>query len=279
VNTGNSIFSKIRRQGDALNKPLLLLQALGNLAQGRERLILFEELQDQHKTALRLFGVGSKNPQASYAFWRLQNDGLWDVESSSNPVPRMSNTDPTATELKRTRSKGGLSVKIFEKLSSELSLIKAEFEFLLNTYFPADLHAIIRDFFCIDQERSAFRCAVIEAYQARCAISQISPKIDGLLIGLTATPIMRVELGGPLEPNNGLCLANHLAELFMVGYFTVVFQGGVFRVLLSNKATEQRGQIKGFAIRGGEPLHVPKIDNSIPRLDLLKWHKERVFIR
>lgn len=279
MSTETGIFGKIRRQGDALNKPLLLLQALGNLAQGRERLILFEELQDEHKTALRLFGVGSKNPQASYAFWRLQNDGLWEVESSSTPVPRMSNTDPTATELKRTKSKGGLSVEIFEKLNGRTALIKTEFEFLLSTYFSTELHASIRNFFRIDHDRSIFRDAVVEAYQRRCAISQISPSIDGFLIGLTATPIMRVELGGPLEPSNGLCLANHLAELFMIGYFTVVLQGGVFRVLLSNKATENQRPIRGSALRGGEPLHVPKSEDLMPKLDLLKWHKERVFIR
>lgn len=275
MNLGKSIFCKIRRQGDALNKPLLLLQALGNLAQGKERLLFFEEMEGQHSAAIRLFGVGAKNPHPSYAFWRLQNDGLWNVETSTAPVPRTSNTDPTAKELRRKKAKGGLSREIFKKLSGKPSLIKKEFDFLLNEYFPKELHACIRNFFCIDLDREAFRNSIADAYKGKCAISHFCPKIDGFFIGLTAVPIKRIELGGPLDVKNGLFLADHLAQLFMVGYFTVVLQGGNFRVLLSNKALRN----SDFALRGGEPLNIPKNDSLAPNIDFLKWHKEKVFIR
>jgi putative restriction endonuclease len=278
MNAGHTLFDKIRRQGDSLNKPLLIIQALASVSRGESRLTPYAAIERVHKTALRLFSIGSKQPNPSYAFWRLQNDKLWDVESELLPTPRKSNTDPTPAELRRVGARGGFKKSIFDSLRRDPSLLESEFDRLLQAYFPNSLHDTIRTFFGLNAKTSEFAALVLEAYQNRCAISGFSAEVVSRSIGVRAASIKWLELGGPCEARNGICLASHLAEMFMLGCFTVVMQGGVFRVLLSDKVRIKIGRSAGgFLIRGGEPLSVPS-GHLAPDPEFLLWHKQHVFL-
>ncbi len=274
----SQFFEKIRRQGDSRNKPLLILQALASISRGEERLRPFAEIEKLHKAALLLFSGGSKNPNPSYAFWRLQNDNLWDVESKSPPKPRKSNSDPTAAELRRVCAKGGLKRSIFDALSKDSLLLLEESENLIQTYFPSCLHGAIREFFGLNAGDSGFSSSVLAAYNSRCAISGFSAQVGAYSIGIVATPIHWLDCGGAPEVSNGVCLAKHFSEMFMLGCFTIVVQGGIFRVLLSERVdiTTKRAA-GGYLIRGGEPLTVPDGDLA-PDPRFLMWHKRHVFL-
>jgi putative restriction endonuclease len=56
---------------------------------------------------LQEFGTPSTRPSAQYPFWRLEGDGLWEVEAPVDLAPRLSNTDPKVTELRRDGVRGG----------------------------------------------------------------------------------------------------------------------------------------------------------------------------
>lgn len=62
-----------RREGErAPHKPLLLLLALGALAQEKPRLIPFAEFDKPLQDLLREFGPPRKSFHSEYPFWRLQ---------------------------------------------------------------------------------------------------------------------------------------------------------------------------------------------------------------
>lgn len=63
------------------------------------RLAPFTDIEPRLNELLREFGTPSTRPSAQYPFWRLQGDGLWEVEAPVDLTPRNSNTDPKVTEL------------------------------------------------------------------------------------------------------------------------------------------------------------------------------------
>jgi predicted restriction endonuclease len=63
----------------APNKPLLLLYALGRLVNAEQRLIPFAEVDVDLRSLLLEFGPERKAYHPEYPFWRLQNDGIWEL--------------------------------------------------------------------------------------------------------------------------------------------------------------------------------------------------------
>ena len=64
----------------APHKPLLVLYAIGKLLSGEDRLISYtDDIEENLENLLKEFGPrrDSYNPQ--FPFWRLQNDGIWEV--------------------------------------------------------------------------------------------------------------------------------------------------------------------------------------------------------
>src|SRR5262249_12251486 len=71
------------------------------------RLAPFTEIEPRLNELLQEFGTPSTRPSAQYPFWRLQGDGLWEVEAPVELARRRSNTDPKVTELRRDGVRGG----------------------------------------------------------------------------------------------------------------------------------------------------------------------------
>ena len=63
----------------APHKPLLVLYAIGKLLRGEGRLIPYSEVDEKLGDLLRDFGPKRKNYQTQQPFWRLQNDGVWEI--------------------------------------------------------------------------------------------------------------------------------------------------------------------------------------------------------
>src|SRR5262249_6923415 len=64
----------------APHKPLLFLYALGRFANGQRRLS-YEEVDRDVGNLLQEFGPSSRSVHTEHPFWRLQNDGLWQVHT------------------------------------------------------------------------------------------------------------------------------------------------------------------------------------------------------
>src|ERR1044071_9819912 len=69
------------RRGDerARHKPLLTLYAIARLLRSRERMIPYAEVDRELGKLLIEFGSHRQSYHPEYPFWRLPNDGLWEV--------------------------------------------------------------------------------------------------------------------------------------------------------------------------------------------------------
>lgn len=106
VGTDPASLGQIRRWSrageHAPHKPLLVLYAIARTLDGSER------LEDPLRILLQQFGPPSRQRvHPEYPFWRLQHDGFWEVVDASSFAPRMSNTDPPISELRRRDARAG----------------------------------------------------------------------------------------------------------------------------------------------------------------------------
>ena len=77
----------------APHKPLLLLYALARSRRNRDRFIPYTEVDEKLRQLLIDFGPTRKSYHPEYPFWRLQNDGIWELENTENVSLRAGNTD------------------------------------------------------------------------------------------------------------------------------------------------------------------------------------------
>ena len=85
----------------APHKPLLLLYALGKCQRGAPRAIPYAEVDPALQRLLRAFGPPRRSYHSEYPFWRLQQDGIWELQGAEHVVSRQSNND----------AKGGPSIE------------------------------------------------------------------------------------------------------------------------------------------------------------------------
>ena len=65
----------------APHKPLLLLLVLGRKLQDLPDEVSFAEIEEKVTDLLVEFGPFRQSYHPEYPFWRLQNDGIWEVTS------------------------------------------------------------------------------------------------------------------------------------------------------------------------------------------------------
>lgn len=116
--------------------------------------------------------------------------------------------------------------------------------------------------------QGAFRVAVIDAYERRCAISG-----ERALPALDVAHIRPVSEGGLHTVDNGLLLRSDIHRLFDRGYVTVTPTFGV-RVSPSLRNDFDNGE--PYYPLHGQPLRLPS-RGMAPRQEFLEWHGDVVF--
>lgn len=135
------VFSniKVRRTNNqyATHKPLLLLVSLGRCYQGKNRLELFSVYDN-------LVGLLSNEKiQTNYAFNRLLNDGIWEVDNHAS-LYKTSSGDLLKGELISKKIKGGLTKEVYQILINDKDLLMKIVDQILQKFFPKEQHAHIR---------------------------------------------------------------------------------------------------------------------------------------
>lgn len=106
-----NLFEQINvwKRGDqrAPHKPLLLLSALGKCARQEQRLIPYEVVDEVLEPLLVEFGPSRKSHHPESPFWRLQNDGLWELTNTTDLELRRISADAKKSELLRYHVCGG----------------------------------------------------------------------------------------------------------------------------------------------------------------------------
>lgn len=106
----------------APHKPVLLLLVLEKILNGHINHFLYVDLDHDLKKLLEKYGSNNASNTRNEPFWRLKNDGIWNIEAPTHLLA-LSNT-PTPTQLIEEQAAGVLKIEIYETLKQNPALIK-----------------------------------------------------------------------------------------------------------------------------------------------------------
>ena len=106
----------------APHKPLLLLLVLGRRSQRLPDEVSFAELEGKLTDLLVEFGPLRQAYHPEYPFWRLQQNGIWEV-TSDIPLSTQPNANALVTELRQNNAHGRLSQLALDELTSRPRLL------------------------------------------------------------------------------------------------------------------------------------------------------------
>jgi putative restriction endonuclease len=129
----------------APHKLLLLLYALGKCQRGEPRALPYAEVDPALQGLLRAFGPPRRSYHSEYPFWRLQRDGVWEVQGAEHVMSRQSNTDAKKSDLLKFNVSGGFPPSIYALLREHPRLVAEIACDLLERNFPASIHEDILD--------------------------------------------------------------------------------------------------------------------------------------
>ncbi|MBS3996789.1 MAG: HNH endonuclease [Hydrogenophaga sp.] len=298
-------FDNIRRAQRAgvyaPHKPLLILLALARVQRGEPRLVEFEAIDAPLKQLLTEFGPSSAPKSRHYPFWHLATDGQgapWDLSGPREVLKRPAGATPNLGELREHHIKAGFPVDIDEALRHIPGLLQAVASRMLETYFPATLHADIVATLGLDLDGAnelregataaldyttaarrkrdpGFRDRVLRAYEYRCCVCGFDLRIGHMPAGLEAAHIQWHHVGGPDIETNGLSLCALHHKLFDLGVFTV--EPTQHRVVFSQHAVSGSRGIAGEMQFHGRAIHAPQHVDLLPAPEFLAWNTKNVF--
>ena len=267
----------------APHKPLLVLYAIGKLLRGEDRLISYTgDIEENLENLLREFGPrrDSYNPQ--FPFWRLQNDGIWEV-SDADRIRLTDSGDAYITDLRNYNVSGGFNETISEQLQNDSELTFEIIHSLLDAHFPPSLHEDILQAVDIElplqafdtrTRTSNFRKNVLRAYEYKCAICGFDVKLGNTPIALDACHIRWQRADGPDEARNGLALCVMHHKLFDRGAFTLSKR---WQILVSDDAHGTKGFKEWLTNFHGQTINFPQRRTHYPEMDFIDWHVREVF--
>lgn len=273
-----------RRDGErAPHKPLLLLLALAACSRGEPRLMLFAEIDKPLQELLREFGPPRKSFHSEYPFWRLQNDGIWQLSNAEQVQSRASNNDAKKSDLLKYGVCGGFTQEIYEALSTDWDLVRLAAFQLLESAFPDSYHDDIlaavglTELFESTQRRkrdSKFRAIVLMAYGYQCAVCGLDLRLGGRELGLEAAHIKWHQAGGPDIANNGLALCSLHHKLLDRGAIGITTD---LRVQVSQLASGNAGFQNWVMPFNNALIRAPQANEYVLKKEFVDWHTHEVF--
>lgn len=280
-------FETLRQWGSggerAPHKPLLVLYTIGKLLRGEDRLISYiDDIEENLENLLKEFGPRRDNYNPQFPFWRLQNDGIWEV-SDADQIRETVSGDAYITDLRNYNVSGGFNETVFDQLQNDSELVFVVIHKLLEKHFPPSIHEDILQAVNIElplqafdtrTRTSNFRRNVLRAYEYQCAICGFDVKLGTSPIALEASHIKWKSHGGPSETVNGLALCVMHHKLFDRGAFTLSMQR---QILVSDDAHGSVGFQEWLMRFHGQRIKHPQRLSFYPDEDFIEWHVREVF--
>jgi putative restriction endonuclease len=266
----------------APHKPLLVLYALGRFGRREPAEVSFREAEPDLTRLLQDFGPPRRSHHPEYPFWRLQNDGLWKVESVGPLELRAGSSDPKKSELLERDARGRFSDEVLSALRRDPALVAVLARHLLDAHFPESLHADIASAVGLALDGPSpgrprdptFRERVMVAYEFRCAVCSLDMRLGSSSLALDAAHIRWHQAGGPDEEANGLALCVLHHKIFDLGAFTVRPD----RVVLVSDRVNGSTRLHEYLLAyHGRPIREPQRPEHRPDKDHLEWHAREVF--
>lgn len=294
-------FSKLtqwnRNGSRAPHKPLLALWAISRCLAGMPRLASFEVVDRALAVLLKSFAPRRKGkPDTQDPFWRMRNDGVWEIPREDSMPPRPGNK-AYRKDLFSKEIHGGLLEADYDALRRDPALAWRLAKSLLDAHFPETLHDAILASTGIDstalvyqdvppapddyvfsrrRRRDArFRHIVLDAYGSRCAVCRFAVRDGPTPYALEAAHIKWHQARGPDEVPNGLALCALHHRLFDGGVFTLL--PGDYKVAVASDASGE-GFDEWLGRFDGQPLLVtPSDERHLPEPGFLEWHGRWVY--
>ena len=272
------------KSGDrrAPHKPFLVLLAIGYMQNEDQRLLPYKKVDPKLNELLTEFGTPRNAGNTHYPFWRLKNDGMWEVERGDELVLNSSG-GVRKTALREKDIRAGFQPEVYEFLKEHPSAVSKICSQLLDAHFPDTIHEDIihetgltlGEKVVSRKERDPqFRHNVLQAYQYRCAVCDFDVRMGAKTLCIEAAHIKWHSAGGPDEINNGIALCTLHHKLFDLGAFTLD-DDRQFRV------SERVVGTDGFDLWLGR-FHGDQISQPVravyePSVDYIAWNRDQVF--
>ncbi len=271
------------KRGDqrAVHKPLLLLYVLSQYQKGHDRFFTYKEIDEPLRDLLIEFGPYRKAHHPQYPFWRLQNDGIWELKNHEKAQPRASNTDAKKTELLKYNVAGGLTQKEFDEIVENKEKMARTIGELLEKFFPGTIHDDIVDRLDIQEYLSEpqkrdpnFRHKVLTAYSYKCAICGFDCRLGHASVGLEAAHLKWHQSNGPSIVQNGIAMCSLHHKAFDRGVFTITDN---HRFYINPNAYGGKAFESSFSSYHKRKIDIPKNTCDIPSISFIRWHQKNIY--
>jgi putative restriction endonuclease len=250
---------------------------------GEDRLIPYSDVDRDLRKLLFEFGPTRSSYHPEYPFWRLQNDGIWELEGAEKVLLRKSSTDARKSELFLYDVRGGFTEEIYNRLARDHKLLGEIARDLLDANFPASIHEDILQAVGLDLETEEhyqkkrdphFREKVLRAYEYRCAVCGFDVRLGDSLVGLEAAHIKWCQAGGPDVEVNGVALCALHHKLFDRGVFSLTDS---LNIQVSERAHGTSGFKEWLMAFHGKQIRPPQRQSYYPKTQFIDWHVKEVF--
>lgn len=271
----------------APHKPLVVLLAIRRLEEGGPRLTPYAGFADELPRLLARFGPlrefrGATPARTANPFWRLQQDGIWEVRPGASALVPDRSGAPSHGRLRAADAIGGFSEAVHARLAASPVLRAAVVGAVLAAAFPETLHEEVlaevglggHEVVQRRRRDPRFRHDVLRAYEHRCAVCAFEVSLEGQAIGLEAAHIRWHQAKGPDVVPNGLCLCPSHHVCFDRGVWTL---DDAARCVVSDQASGHDGFERTLLRFHGRPVRLPVQPDDRPATEHLRWHRAEVF--
>ena len=268
------------------HKPLLVLLALGRLAESGSSAVPWTTAETRLADLIAEFGPPSRTGRAqsaAYPFTRLRHDHVWTLD---RPVE-----NDLVRPLREHDVTGRLDLGLEASLREDPSLLYAAARRLVESQFPMTVApdvlaavgldpdlvfgtvAPVTDLVERRRRSAAWRETILAAWDRQCAFCGYDGQLGGSPVGIEAAHVRWFNVDGPDTEDNGLALCSLHHKLFDRGALGLT--------------SEHRIQVSGhFSARTDEARRVydlhdralrPRPGTALPAAPYVEWHTHQVF--
>lgn len=266
------------------HKPLLVLLALGQLAESGSSRLEWSEVESRLSDLLEEFGPPRKGgPKPEYPFTRLRSDLVWEL---SRDVPM-----DTAAPLRGAPISGQFVEPLENYLTKNVNEMYATARILVEQQFPTSIASDVLTTVGLDpglifssgappvpdevqrRRSSTWRHEILQAWDRACAFCGFDGQAGGAPVGIEAAHVRWFNFGGPDDVDNGLALCSLHHKLLDRG--VLGFRDSQTIVVSQTfSASSEEG-------RRLYELHLtsinPRPGTALPASEHVEWHKREVF--